>query len=71
MFFSLLSLESEPLLLIKGASRNHMVLKGWGVKKVPEKNMFTYMIIEPCGGRGGQKILKIEPRGFWMPPKWS
>ena len=28
----------------KGASRNHLVLKGGkGVKKVPEKNTFTYI----------------------------
>ena len=39
--------------------------QGEGVKKVPEK---THSLIqkEPCGGRGCQKIPKIEPSSFCM-----
>ena len=41
--------------------------RGGGSKKFQKKTC-SLIWIEPREGRGGQKIPKIEPHGFWMPP---
>ena len=54
--------------MVRGHPKTMRFSKGEGVRKVPEKNMHTY-INRTMWGREGQKIPKIEPRSFWMLPK--